>query len=172
MQVLEVKTTLAGQRKEYMCSLCLREPGHAVVLYRLARDAIVAGVDMPAGTVSFGHYWDHRSFNVYHRVRPSGETAAYYFNLADSTVIGEQTIEWRDLAVDVIVTPDGACRVLDEDELPENLDEALRAAICFSLRSPSSSPGWSSAPSTDCPTRCPSLWAARCWGSYPSSARS
>lgn len=129
MQILEIKTTLAGQRKEFPCELCLREPGHAVILYRLKRDVTLAGVTMPAGTLSFGHYWRDRHYNVYHWIWPDGRTAAYYVNLADSTAIGEDTLAWRDLTVDVMLMPDGSFQVLDEDELPPDLDPALRAVI-------------------------------------------
>jgi len=38
-------------------------------------------------------------------------------------------LHWRDPIVDLLVTPDGRCRVLDEDELPPDLDPALRMRI-------------------------------------------
>ncbi|MHB1417667.1 MAG: DUF402 domain-containing protein [Chloroflexota bacterium] len=129
MQILEIKNTLDGRRKEFPCDLCWREADHAVILYQLKRDVVLDGILMPAGTLSFGHYWRDRGFNVYHWLYASGQTAAYYYNLADRTTIGEGTVEWRDLTVDVMVTPDGSVRVLDEDELPPDLDPALRKAI-------------------------------------------
>ena len=44
-------------------------------------------------------------------------------------IIAEKAITWRDLIVDVVVTPDGHPRVLDEDELPPDRDPDLAAAI-------------------------------------------
>ena len=123
--ILEIKNTLAGERKEFLCELCAREDGHAVVLYRLKREVNLAGVRMPAGTLSFGHYWTDRHYNVYHWLLPDGTTKAYYFNLADRTCIRDDAVEWRDLVVDVMVTPDGAARVLDEDELPADLNSLI-----------------------------------------------
>ena len=38
-------------------------------------------------------------------------------------------IEWRDLVVDVLMTADGRCRVLDENELPDDLEDGLRHYI-------------------------------------------
>ena len=84
---------------------------------------------LPAGTVSYGYFWESRAYNVYHWVDNSADTLALYFNIADSTRIGIDRVEWRDLAVDVLITPDGRCRVLDEDELPAGIDPALRRYI-------------------------------------------
>ncbi|MCL4465531.1 MAG: DUF402 domain-containing protein [Chloroflexi bacterium] len=89
----------------------------------------LAVVLMPAGTLSFGHYWEDRPYNVFHWQLPDGTTEAYYFNLADRTCLREGEAEWRDLVVDVMATPDGQVRVLDEDELLADLDPALRAGI-------------------------------------------
>jgi len=80
-------------------------------------------------TVSLGYFWEERPYNVYHWVDQLRDTVALYFNIADRTRISERTIEWRDLAVDVLVTPDGRCRVLDEDELPADIDAPLRRYI-------------------------------------------
>lgn len=129
MQITEIKRTLDGRRKEFVCDLCHYDAESAVVLYRLKRDIVLAGVAMPAGTLSFGHYWSGRHYNVYHWIWPNGETAAYYFNVADETSISGEFVDWLDLTVDVMVTPDGAHQVLDEDELPADLDPALRATI-------------------------------------------
>ena len=128
-QVLEIKYTLAGERKEFNCELCELTAERAVILFRLRRDVNLAGVLLPAGTLSFGHYWVDRHYNVYHWLLPDGTTRAYYFNLADRTKLRAHSVEWRDLVVDVLVTPDGTARVLDEDELPVDLAPKLRATI-------------------------------------------
>lgn len=133
VQILEVKHTLDGRCKEFPCDLCLRADRRAILLYRLKGDVVLGGVSMPAGTLTLGHFWQDRPFNVYHWIWPDGETAAYYFNLADSTSIDPQRLEWRDLTVDVMLTPDGKFRVLDEDELPDELDGHLRATIDSTL---------------------------------------
>lgn len=129
MQILEAKHTLDGRRKEFPCDLCLQADGRAILLYRLKGDVVLAGVSMPLGTLTLGHYWQDRPYNVYHWIRPDGATAAYYFNLADGTNIDHQRLEWRDLTVDVMLTPDRKVQVLDEDDLPDDLDGGLRATI-------------------------------------------
>ena len=44
-------------------------------------------------------------------------------------MIDDGRLEWRDLTVDVLATPAGRLEVLDEDELPADLDAATRARI-------------------------------------------
>jgi len=89
----------------------------------------VHGIDLPAGTITFGHFWTDRLYNVYHWLGERGQTIAFYFNLADRTVIEGGRLEWRDLTLDVLATPAGRLEVLDEDELPADLDPTTRARI-------------------------------------------
>jgi hypothetical protein len=128
-EIVEVKRYLDGSEKRFHCRLIERGDRSAVLLYRSDRPYEVHGLALPAGTVTFGYYWTDRPYNVYHWQRPEGGTIAYYFNLADSTSLAGETIEWRDLTVDVLTTPIGRVDVLDEHELPAELDPALHEAI-------------------------------------------
>ena len=116
--ILEIKRTLAGVEKRFDCTRLAGDDRHVVVLWIAREPMHVHGVDLPAGTISFGHFWKDRFYNVYHWVDPNGRTLGLYFNIADSTVIGPDRLEWRDLIVDVLAMPDGSVTVLDEDELP------------------------------------------------------
>jgi hypothetical protein len=127
--IIEVKRTLAGTRKEFTCILCDLREDAAVVLYESWRDAEVAGLTLPRGTLSFGYFWSARLYNAYHWLTPNGQTLGLYFNISDHTRISPERICWRDLMVDVLVTPDGRCRVLDEEELPRDLEAELRQRI-------------------------------------------
>jgi predicted RNA-binding protein associated with RNAse of E/G family len=86
-------------------------------------------VHLPEGSISVGYFWVHKPFNTYHWVDASQRSLALYFNICDSVSISREQIAWRDLTVDVLITPDTRCRVLDEDELPDGLDPELRASI-------------------------------------------
>jgi hypothetical protein len=127
--ILEVKETLGGERREYACTLLSLTADEAVLLYRLPRAGRVADLAPPAGTLSLGHFWVARPYNAYHWLTPDGRTLGLYVNLSDRTRLAPDRVTWRDLVVDLLVTPDGRCRVLDEDELPAGLDPALRATI-------------------------------------------
>jgi hypothetical protein len=116
--ILEIKHFLLGGQKRFHCRQLSTADGHAVVLWIATAPMHVHGVTLPTGTVSFGHFWADRFYNVYHWVGPSRRTVGYYFNIADQTRIAGEVLEWRDLIVDVIATPEGRLEVLDEDELP------------------------------------------------------
>ncbi len=127
--VTEIKTTLAGEEKRFDCELLARGAAETVVIYRMPRDVELEDVALPEGSISLGYFWAHKPFNAYHWLDDQGRTLALYFNISDGTRLGDDEIAWRDLAVDVLITPDLRCRVLDEDELPADLDADLRAYI-------------------------------------------
>ncbi len=95
----------------------------------MPKDVRLEDILLPAGSVSLGYFWEDRAYNVYHWIDEKHATRALYFNIADSTRISEDAIAWRDLSVDVLISPDGRCRVLDEDELPADIDPGLLAYI-------------------------------------------
>lgn len=127
--ILEVKRTLAGAEKRFDCRLLARTATHVAVLWIAPAAMHVHGVDLPAGTISIGHFWTDRNYNVYHWVRSDASTIGFYFNIADRTVITPAQLSWRDLTLDVLAMPDGRLDLLDEDELPAVLDDEARAHI-------------------------------------------
>jgi hypothetical protein len=127
--IVEVKRTLAGVEKTFTCQLLSRSETHVAVLWIAPTATHVHGIDLPAGTVSFGHFWTDRNYNVYHWMSFDGSTIGYYFNIADNTVVVDGRLEWRDLTVDVLATPQGRLDVLDEDELPAALAADVAAHL-------------------------------------------
>jgi hypothetical protein len=128
-EILEIKDTLAGAQQTFRCHAVARRNGEMVLLYILPSARTVGGLALPAGTVTFGYFWEDRPYNVYHWMTPQGATIAFYANLADETQIGPDTLRFRDLTVDVLIPPQGAPLVLDEDELPPALDAPTRQSI-------------------------------------------
>jgi len=127
--ILEIKRTLDGREKRFDCRLLAADGNHVAVLW-IAADAMhVHGVDLPAGTISVGHFWADRHYNVYHWLDRAGQTLGYYFNICDQSRVGAGTIEWRDLTVDVLALPGGRLDVLDEHELPPRLSPDVAAHI-------------------------------------------
>jgi len=131
MEVLEVKRTLAGAEETFSCEAAIMNaPRAAVLLYPISAPRRVAGLlDLPAGTVTVAYFWADRPYNVYHWVSPEGETIAWYFNLSGPAHIDGGQVQWQDLEVDVLVTPDLGARVLDEDRLPADLPAQRREEI-------------------------------------------
>jgi hypothetical protein len=128
-EVRELKRTLSGREKTFQCRLLAGDAHQAVLLFVAPEAMRVHGIDLPAGTVTFGHFWTDRFYNVYHWLDPEGATIGFYFNISDSTRISTGNLEWRDLTVDILATPAGRLDVLDEDELPADLDPELHGRI-------------------------------------------
>ena len=127
--ITEIKTTLLGERKTFACELLQATSTDAVVVYRMPTDYQLEDILLRKGTLSLGYFWQDRPYNAYHWVDAQRETVALYFNVSDCTVVTAESIAWRDLMIDVLITPDGRCRVLDEDELPTDIDAELRHYI-------------------------------------------
>jgi len=127
--IVEIKRTLAGEEKRFDCLRLAGNADHVVVLWIAPAPMHVHGVDLPAGTVSFGHFWTERFYNVYHWLDVEHRTVGFYFNIADRTRIAPGELEWRDLVVDVLATPAGRLDLLDEHELPKILDAEAAAHI-------------------------------------------
>lgn len=136
-RVTEIKTTLGGERKVYDCERIHYDAGETVVVYRMPADRRLQDLLLPEGSLSLGYFWETRGYNAYHWVDDNRRTLALYFNICDNTRITIRQVDWRDLAVDILITPDLRCRVLDEDELPDDIDpdlllriNATRDALC------------------------------------------
>lgn len=129
--ILEIKRTLDGREKRFDCRLLDLAPDgrHAAVLWIAPEAMHVHGVDLPSGTISVGHFWTDRHYNVYHWLDRAGQTLGYYFNICDETQITAGTIEWRDLVVDVLAIPGARLDVVDEHELPAALPPGILAHI-------------------------------------------
>ncbi|HEX2657343.1 MAG TPA: DUF402 domain-containing protein [Polyangia bacterium] len=132
--ILEIKRTLSGREKQFDCRVLAARDGYVIVLFVAAETMHVHGVDLPAGTVTFGHFWEGRPYNVYHWLdAATGRTLGCYVNLSRDTVIREDRLEWLDLVVDVLVVPGEEPRVLDEDEVPADASLQEREAIAYAL---------------------------------------
>ncbi len=123
--ITEIKTTLAGERKTFACELLQATATDAVVIYRMPTDHQLEDILLRKGTLSLGYFWQDKPYNVYHWIDARLDTVALYFNVSDNTIISAESIAWRDLVVDILITPDGRCRVLDEDELPADIEPGL-----------------------------------------------
>lgn len=126
--ITEVKRRLTGPAKSFSCRVVDRQPQRLVVLFISTTAVPVHDLVLPIGTVTFGYFWPDRAYNVYHWMSPAGATLAFYVNLADDTSFTEENLLWRDLAIDILMTP-ARTIVLDEHELPSALDEETRQRI-------------------------------------------
>jgi predicted RNA-binding protein associated with RNAse of E/G family len=133
--ITERKTRLDRSIVEFQCEALAVEPGRrAVVRYVTEQDRALEGTDLVLrkGTVTVGHFWTDRPYNVYHWLE-HGRTLALYVSIATDTTIEPGTIAYRDLVVDVLIRPSGAIEILDEEELPASIEPRYRLAIAKAL---------------------------------------
>lgn len=126
---LEIKEKLNGDRQQFVCTLMEQEGDQAVVLYRLEHSWQIERLTLPKGTLSFGYFWIDKPFNAYHWLGAEGQSLGVYFNISDKTRFNQDQVHWRDLSIDLLVTPDGMFSWLDLEELPSHLDERLNRYI-------------------------------------------
>ena len=129
--MVEVKRTLDGTIVEFPAEPLLVEPrARAVLLCRIEEPEVVAGgrMTLAPGTLSVEYFWFERPYNVYHWLY-AGKTLVHYINVGRFVSLNDDALVWDDHAVDILAYPGGAVEVIDEDEIPETVDDETRTAI-------------------------------------------
>jgi protein associated with RNAse G/E len=91
----------------------------------------VDGIILQRGDRFIETYFSDRWYNIFEiQEQSSGKLKLWYCNIGYPPVITENSITYRDLALDLLVFPDGRQKVLDEDEfnaLPLSRDVKISA---------------------------------------------
>ena len=125
----ERKRYLSGDEVTFECELIALENKSGILKYVLDQEWQVQGLTLRPGDVTYAFYWTDRPYNLYWWVKRDGQTVGFYFNLADSVSLSPHEFVWRDLIVDVLILPGGQVQVIDEGEVPDDLDGELGALI-------------------------------------------
>ncbi len=126
---LERKAYFDGKEDLFQCELIYLSRECGILKYVTERAHSTGDLFLPAGTVSYGFFFRDEPFVLYRWFSPQGKLIGDYFNVADKIRISEKEFFWRDLFVDVLVRPSGKVDILDENEVPNNLEESLLAYI-------------------------------------------
>jgi uncharacterized protein len=78
------------------------------------------------GDIWIEFYYCHEPFNIMVIYDRQGRIKGWYCNVTEQVEIAPDEIRWRDLALDLLILPDGRQTVLDEDEF-EALDPSSEA---------------------------------------------
>ena len=123
-----------GRRNRFRARVLLLRPGHGVLHFVSDRAYDLGGIYLPRGTVTFGLFWEDRPYNLYAWMAPDlAAPRALYFNVCDQVALTADRFDWRDLWVDILITPHAAPQVLDRHEIPAATLPPLRAAIDAAL---------------------------------------
>lgn len=125
---VEKKLTLSGKLYSFECELLYLSNGFGALKYVIDREYNVGGITLRPGDITYAFYWTDRPYTLYiwHLSR---NRVIHYFNIADSISLPPTEFVWRDLAVDILIDSDRKISVLDEDELPADLDFELSRYI-------------------------------------------
>lgn len=116
----------------------IEHEGHTLTLeaYFDREDTPVNGMILRRGDRFVETYFDNRWYNIFEvRDRDDDRLKGWYCNLGWPAEFGENQISYRDLALDLLVLPDGSQKVLDEAEFnrlpipPEVREKALRGLV-------------------------------------------
>ena len=128
----ERKQLLGGGEQSFDCELVRLVERHSILKYTIHRERMVGTLKLAPGTVTFGFYWTDRPYTLYKWLSSSVVELGNYFNVADSVRLSPDQVVWRDLFLDVLVLPSGQVEVLDEDEIPGNVDNGILDYIAAS----------------------------------------
>jgi len=113
----EEKRHLNKPPERFTCLLLRAEPDHAVLWYCAPRPGAVRDILLPAGTCTIAHYWRTRTYVLWSMLYPGGARAGTLLHLCSDVSLTPERISYLDLIVDIWINPDGAVRILDQDEL-------------------------------------------------------
>jgi len=122
---LEKKVLLSGKLHEYQCELALFTDTFGLLRYIIDREHRVDGITLHPGDVTLAFYWINRPYTLYTWRNDKPGLELYYFNIADRVSLTQTEFIWRDLVVDILIDEHKNAHILDEDELPSDLNPEL-----------------------------------------------
>ena len=117
--IVEIKHNPSKPDQTFVCDLVRHDGDRIVISYVSDRSYSVRDICVPAGTKTLAYYQEKLPYILWRMTGPNGQLVGYYIHLCDQVQITEDTVEYRDLMLDVWFFPDGTHRLLDDDELDE-----------------------------------------------------
>ncbi len=114
-----IKRDAAGQEVWRYSGRLLHKDEHSLVLEARfdKEDVLFKGMLLGKGDRFVETYYTDRWFNIFEiHAREDDHLRGWYCNVSSPAVIAGETVAWNDLALDLLVFPDGRQFVLDEDE--------------------------------------------------------
>lgn len=136
--ILVLKLDLAGKVTwQYEGRLLRREP-HAIVLEAFFNRADVPFLDLvlKRNDRYVETFYTDRWYNIFEIYdRDDGRLKGWYCNVGRPAVLGNGTVSYIDLAIDLWVSPDGRQTVLDRDEFEAlKIEPGERASALLGLQ--------------------------------------
>lgn len=124
-KIEEIKRHKNKPEQRFRCDLALREPGHIVLVYHAASAGRIADITIAPGSTTIAHYWQSGGYVLWRMFAADRTLAGTLFHICADTDIQDASVSYDDLILDIWITPQGAVRVLDQDEL----EDAIKAEL-------------------------------------------
>jgi predicted RNA-binding protein associated with RNAse of E/G family len=122
---IEQKFLLCGECHEYRCELVHFTSAFGILRYIIDREYRIGRITLKPGEATLAFYWTYRPYTLYTWRHSSAGPGLYYFNIADRVSLSPTRFAWRDLVVDILVSENELPHILDEKDLPSNLNSEL-----------------------------------------------
>jgi protein associated with RNAse G/E len=98
--------------------------------WTMPQNVTVGFMTFATGDILWEHFYREEWFNIFELCTGDGQLKGWYCNLTEPVAISDCIIYWRDLALDLIISPSGQQMVMDEDEFEalQPSDELRRTA--------------------------------------------
>jgi hypothetical protein len=119
MRFREIRLHSDKPPQEFSCDLLHHQEKYAVLRYVTPGSNTVGATTIEKGTVTIAHYWEERNYILWIFKKPDASIIGYLFHIARDVEIGEDSVRYVDLELDIWFSPDGTPTVLDEDEVKD-----------------------------------------------------
>lgn len=111
-------------RRSWKCKLVEETPDYFVFLGEFENEVNhkQLGVIIPS-TISYEYYWKNEYYNVFRFHEPDGAFRNFYCNINMPPFFENNTLDYVDLDVDILVWQDFSIEILDVDEYEMNKEK-------------------------------------------------
>ena len=120
MKINVIKQNLEGQETWRYAGKVLRRGDDFILLearFNYPQEVDLSGLVLRSGDRFVEIFYSDRWYNIFEiHDREDDQFKGWYCNISTPAVIDGNVISYRDLALDLLVFPDGRQKILDEDE--------------------------------------------------------
>ncbi|KIL75008.1 DUF402 domain-containing protein [Bacillus badius] len=137
-RIIERKIKYDSTIVEHACRLLKACDQTAVLFHKIqytfTMTAEQVKLTIPKGSYTIAYYWKDRPYNLYIWRDGNGAYLGAYFNIVRQTKLTDQFLSFEDLIIDIMVLPNGTYFILDEDELPEPIEQFENGTVHRTLQ--------------------------------------
>ncbi|PEJ97531.1 DUF402 domain-containing protein [Bacillus wiedmannii] len=127
IEIIERKIRYDGTTIDHACLLIEAQQDKIILYHEVQYSFTMAAnnkkLTIPKGSYTVAYYWGNRPYNLYVWRDQDGGYLGSYFNIVKNTCITDEVVSFEDLILDIMILPSGEFFILDEDELPESLEQ-------------------------------------------------